>query len=216
MSLEAGVTRAFDIAVSATALIVLAPLMALLGLLTRVSSRGPVLFRAERVGKDGRTFRLYKFRTMRAGSEAGPALTREGDPRVTRVGRFLRRYRLDELPQLWNVVRGEMSLVGPRPEDPRYVARYTPEQRQVLLARPGMTGAAALEYLNEHSLLTGPDWEERYVRFILPEKLRIELDYLRRRSFASDLRVLVRTVRQLLRRPMSPPAPKTGATADPR
>jgi lipopolysaccharide/colanic/teichoic acid biosynthesis glycosyltransferase len=109
-----------------------------------------------------------------------------------------------------------MSLVGPRPEDPRYVAHYTAEQRQVLLARPGMTGAAALEYLDEHSLLSGPDWEERYVRLILPEKLRIELDYLRRRSFASDLRILVRTLRQLLRRPTPPPAPTTGAPPGPR
>jgi lipopolysaccharide/colanic/teichoic acid biosynthesis glycosyltransferase len=214
MRLGALGTRAFEVVVSVAALIGLAPVMALIGLLTKASSRGPVLFRAERVGKDGRRFHLLKFRTMRPGSEAGPALTRAGDSRITRAGRFLRRYRLDELPQFWNVVRGEMSLVGPRPEDPRYVARYTPEQRQVLRVRPGMTGAAALEHLDEHSLLTGPDWEERYVRDILPEKLRIELDYLSRRSFTSDLRLLGRTVYRLLLRSPDSPLPRTGAKRD--
>lgn len=191
-------TRIFDAAVSIGGLVVLLPLLALLAVVVKATSRGPALFCAERVGKDGRLFRLYKFRTMREGSAAGPALTTEGDPRVTRVGRFLRRHRLDELPQLWNVLRGDMSLVGPRPEDPRYVAHYTPEQRRVLSVRPGITGATALEYLDEESLLGGSDWEDRYVREILPEKLRIELEYLGRRSFASDLGILARTAGRLL------------------
>lgn len=191
-------TRFFDAAVSLGGLVILSPLLALLAVLVKASSRGPAFFCAERVGKEGHLFRLYKFRTMRQGSAEGRALTTRGDPRVTGVGRFLRRHRLDELPQLWNVLRGDMGLVGPRPEDPRYVARYTPEQRRVLTVRPGLTGAAALEYLDEESLLSGPDWEDRYLGRILPEKLRIELDYLDRRSFASDLGVVARTAARLL------------------
>jgi lipopolysaccharide/colanic/teichoic acid biosynthesis glycosyltransferase len=190
--------RAFDAAVSTAGLVTLSPLFAALAILVKASSPGPALFRSERAGQNGRMFRLVKFRTMREGSASGGGITTRMDPRVTPVGRVLRRFRLDELPQLWNVVRGDMSLVGPRPEDPRYVALYTPEQRRVLSVPPGVTGAAALEYLDEESLLDGPDWENRYVREILPAKLRIELDYLDRRTFTSDLAILVRTAGRLL------------------
>ncbi len=186
--------RALDLAVSIPLLVLCSPLFVLVAALVKVTSRGPVLYRAERVGQVGRTFRLLKFRSMRVGADlGGPGITRAGDPRVTPVGRLLRRLKLDELPQLVNVLRGELSLVGPRPEDPRYVDRYTPEQRQVLSVRPGITSMASVRYRNEESMLAGPDWEATYLSVLMPNKLNIELDYLKRRSLMSDLRVIWKT-----------------------
>ncbi len=124
----------------------------------------------------------------------GPGITVAGDARITRVGAFLRKYKLDELPQLVNVVRGEMSLVGPRPEDPRYVALYTPQQRGVLKVRPGITSPASLAYYDESTLLTGENWERRYVEEIMPAKLAIELEYLRHSTLLSDLSLIIKTV----------------------
>jgi lipopolysaccharide/colanic/teichoic acid biosynthesis glycosyltransferase len=155
---------------------------------------------AKRIGKGGKPFRLYKFRTMVADAHPdGPAITPAGDRRITRVGRLLRRTKLDELPQLLNVLKGDMSLVGPRPEDPRYVDLYTSAQREVLRVRPGITSAASLVYRHESSLLSGEDWERRYVSQILPDKLAIELDYLARRNSASDLKLVLRTILALPR-----------------
>lgn len=179
--------------VAMVALVVLSPLILLMAILVKRSSRGPVFHVAERVGKDGRIFPLLKFRTMRMNA-AGPGITRQNDPRVTRVGRWLRQYKLDELPQLINVVKGEMSLVGPRPEDPRYVAQYTAEQRKILTIRPGITGVASLQYRNEETLLTGENWEYTYRTVILPDKLRLEFDYLNHRTLSSDIGVLWRTL----------------------
>lgn len=191
--------RLFNVGVAGLMLLLLSPLLLIVSLAVWIGSGQPILFRSRRVGLNGRLFWLYKFRTMAPGADRiGPAITAASDRRVTPIGAWLRRTKLDELPQLVNVVKGDMSLVGPRPEDPRYVARYTAEQRQVLSVRPGITGAASLEYRNEESLLTGTDWEERYVRLILPEKARIELEYLRRRSFGTDLGILARTARRLL------------------
>jgi lipopolysaccharide/colanic/teichoic acid biosynthesis glycosyltransferase len=184
--------RALDLVGSAVGIAFLLPLFAAVGAAVKLSSPGPVLYRAERVGRFGKPFHLLKFRTMRV--EPGPRITRHGDPRVTRVGRFLRRTKLDELPQLFNVLRGEMSLVGPRPEDPRYVALYSAEQRAVLEVPPGITSPASVQYRNEESLLAGEEWEEHYRTRIMPEKLRIELDYLRRRTMVSDLQLIVRTI----------------------
>ena len=168
----------------------------------KLSSRGPVLFSQERVGRGGRPFRLLKFRSMRPGSEsAGALVTGKGDPRVTSVGRWLRRTKLDELPQLWNVVRGDMSLVGPRPEVPRYVAYYTPEQHRVLEVRPGITDPATLAFRHEEELLGAVPVEKReayYIREILPRKLELNLSYLRRAGALYDLGVLFRTVAALL------------------
>ncbi|MFZ1551113.1 MAG: sugar transferase, partial [Anaerolineae bacterium] len=131
---------------------------------------------AVRVGQDGRPFRLYKFRSMIVGTDRqGPGITATGDPRITRVGRFLRRAKLDELPQLINVLLGDMSLVGPRPEDPRYVAFYTPEQRRVLSVHPGITSPASLAYRHEEQLLAGEDWETHYRTRVLPAKLALDL-----------------------------------------
>src|SRR5207244_4623101 len=142
--------RAFDLAVATIGLVVLLPVMLVVALLVKLDSKGPILYRADRVGRYGREFRLYKFRTMIEGAHKhGPAITARDDPRITRLGRILRTSRIDELPQLVNVIRGDMSLVGPRPEDPTYVAFYTPEQSRLLSVRPGITSPASVAYRNE-------------------------------------------------------------------
>jgi lipopolysaccharide/colanic/teichoic acid biosynthesis glycosyltransferase len=184
--------RAFDVAVSLAALIFLSPVFLVIALAVKLTSPGPVLYRGPRIGRFGAEFSILKFRTMRSGA-AGPSITRAADPRVTPVGRFLRRWKLDELPQFVNVLRGEMSLVGPRPEAPEYVLLYTEEERNVLRVRPGITSPASLRYRDEESLLMGEEWRDAYVNRIMRDKLRIDLEWLDRRTFASDLRLLVRT-----------------------
>jgi lipopolysaccharide/colanic/teichoic acid biosynthesis glycosyltransferase len=192
--------RLLDLFASLIGLILLLPLFALIAVAIRLDSPGPVLFRGQRVGRDGFQFAIYKFRTMVTDADQqGPGITVAGDLRVTRVGRLLRRSKLDELPQLINVLRGEMSLVGPRPEDPRYVMLYTPEQRRVLSVRPGLTSPASLIYRHEEELLGGEDWERTYLQKVMPAKLRIELEYLEHRSVWRDLTVVVQTVLALTR-----------------
>jgi lipopolysaccharide/colanic/teichoic acid biosynthesis glycosyltransferase len=187
--------RGFDLIASGIGLLMLSPVFLIIGLAVKITSAGPVFHRAERVGQDGHLFKLYKFRSMVLDADRrGPGITAKDDPRVTRVGRFLRRTKLDELPQLINILQGEMSLVGPRPEDPRYVALYTPQQRQVLVVRPGITSPASLHYREEETLLSGEDWETTYVKEILPHKLAIDLAYLRRRTFWTDLILILKTV----------------------
>jgi lipopolysaccharide/colanic/teichoic acid biosynthesis glycosyltransferase len=189
------VRRWLDVAASLAGLAVLSPLFLLLGLWIKLDSPGPVFYRATRVGKDGRLFRLFKFRSMVTGADRqGPGITAAGDSRVTRAGRVLRRTKIDELPQLINVLKGEMSLVGPRPEDPRYVALYTPEQRRVLAVRPGITSAASLAYRHEEQMLAGAGWETIYREQVLPAKLAIDLDYLARRTLVSDIRLIGQTI----------------------
>jgi lipopolysaccharide/colanic/teichoic acid biosynthesis glycosyltransferase len=193
--------RALDLAVAVGGCVLLSPLMSAIAVWIRLDSPGPALYRARRVGKDGAPFWMLKFRTMKENAEAeGAGITSRDDPRVTRAGAFLRRYKLDELPQLWNVVRGEMSLVGPRPEDPRYVEWYTPRQRAVLTVPPGMTGAASVRFRHEERWLAGADGERTYREVVLPRKLEIELGYLRRRTFWSDLGILWETVRAVSRK----------------
>ncbi len=191
-----------DISLSLAALVLVSPVLASVAVAVRLSSPGPALYRARRVGKGGRVFTLYKFRTMVLNSaNTGAAITRQNDPRVTRVGRLLRRMKLDELPQLVNTLIGDMSLVGPRPEDPGYVRLYSADQRRVLDVKPGITSPATVLHRDEEEMLTGPDWEQRYRTEILPNKLRIELDYLSRRTLGGDLRILAQTAVALLRRP---------------
>ena len=191
--------RALDIAIAGLALVLLAPLIALVALLVKLESRGPVFFRQTRVGRHGEPFRIFKFRTMAHAAEAagGSELTVEGDARITRVGAFLRRSKLDELPQLIDVLRGTMSLVGPRPEVPRYVEHYPPADRErVLSVRPGITDFASLRYRDENALLArASDPEREYIDVILPSKLRYALDYVDHGSVADDLRVLGLTLR---------------------
>jgi len=193
--------RTLDLILSLVGLALLWPLLASLALWIKLDSPGPVFYRGQRVGQHSRPFFMYKFRTMVQGAERrGPAVTYRDDPRITRAGRFLRRTKLDELPQLFNVVKGEMSLVGPRPEDPTYVALYTEEQRQVLSVKPGITGPTQLEYRDEASMLDGDSVDEDYVTRIMPEKLKLDLEYVRTHSLIKDLSILWRTGTTLLLR----------------
>ncbi len=175
------------------------PILAGIALAMRLTGdRGAFLYRAPRVGEGGVVFTILKVRTMAEGS-TGAGITSARDPRITPLGRILRRFRLDELPQLCNVVRGEMSMVGPRPEDPRYVDWSDPIHRRVFMARPGITGLAQLAFHDEADRLAGPNVEERYRDEVLPAKLRLDLDYLDRQSTLLDLRILARTVGTVLR-----------------
>lgn len=191
--------RTFDVVLSLTALLLLWPLLLVLAACVAVDSGGPVLYRQQRVGRGGVPFFIHKFRTMAAGADAHGLLTVGDDGRITRSGRWLRRTRLDELPQLWDVLRGAMSLVGPRPEVPHYVALYPAElRRQVLAVRPGITDPSSLEFLDEAALLAAAaDPEREYVDVILPRKLRAAADYAARATLWTDLGVLWRTVRRL-------------------
>jgi lipopolysaccharide/colanic/teichoic acid biosynthesis glycosyltransferase len=194
------VKRLLDAAVAAVGLVMLSPLFGLLAVWIRVDSAGPVFYRGERVGKDGQVFRVFKFRSMTEGAaQVGPGITARGDPRVTRAGRFLRRTKLDELPQLINVLRGEMSLVGPRPEDPRYVALYTPEQRRVLSVRPGITSPASIAYRDEEAMLWDQKADDLYTRVVMPRKLDMDLAYVEHMDLRFDLKVIAMTIRALFR-----------------
>jgi lipopolysaccharide/colanic/teichoic acid biosynthesis glycosyltransferase len=195
--------RAFDFFSSLAGLLLLAPVFVVVALLIRVDTPGPVFFLQERVGRNGRRFRIVKFRTMTTGSEARGQITVGNDARVTRVGQALRRFKLDELPQLLNVLRGEMSLVGPRPEVPRYVAFY-PDcvRRKVLSVAPGITDWAAIEFKEENALLGGrKDPERVYVEEILPVKLEYYVRYVDQRSFMIDLRIIFSTLVAIAARP---------------
>lgn len=190
--------RSFDLLAAGAGLLALAPLFALLALLIKLDSPGPVFFRQWRVGRHGEPFRIFKFRTMTVQQRpGGPEVTVAGDARITRTGAWLRRWKLDELPQLIDVLRGTMSLVGPRPEVPRYVAHYPPAWRERLLSvRPGITDFASVRYRNENELLARAENPEReYIDVVLPAKLRYALHYVDNPSLASDLRVLGLTLR---------------------
>lgn len=191
--------RALESGAALAGLAALAPVLAIIAAAVAVTSRGPVFHLADRVGRDGKRFRLYKFRTMTGNAaSSGPGITRSADPRVTRLGRILRKFKLDEWPQLINVLKGEMRFVGPRPEDPRYVALYSEDERRILAFPPGITSAASVRYRGEESLLTGERWEETYRTVILPDKIRLDLEYMGQRTFASDLRLLGETLRSVL------------------
>lgn len=184
-------------AVSALAL--LSPLFVILALLVKISSPGHVFYQATRVGRDGKPFRLLKFRSMITNADKiGPQITGAYDPRITPIGHFMRSHKLDELPQLINVLRGEMSLVGPRPEHPRYVAFYSDEQRRILDVRPGITSPASVYYRKEETLLISDDHETYYVQQILPAKLAMDLEYIERMNLIYDLTLIFLTVGSLL------------------
>ncbi|MEO8469359.1 MAG: sugar transferase [Chloroflexota bacterium] len=178
------------------------PLVAVLAVAIRLESSGPPIYHAERMGREAIAFRCFKLRTMRMNSGEGPAVTVGGDSRVSRVGAILRRFRLDELPQLWNVARGEMRFVGPRPEAPRFVDLSTPLHSRVFSAVPGITGLAQLVYVDEASMLDGLDPEDTYRTTVLPAKLQLDIAYLDRRSPSLDLWILARTIGAVAGRPM--------------
>jgi len=193
--------RVFDLGIACLGLVLLAPLLLLAAAWIKLDSPGPVFFRQERVGRGGQLFRIHKLRTMQANASAtGLHITAQDDARITRAGRFLRRHRIDEWPQLIDVVSGHMSLVGPRPEVPRYVALYPPQLRdQVLAVRPGITDPASLEFANEaEHLARATDPERAYIEELMPRKLARQADYARKATLTSDLAVLVRTLRWLL------------------
>jgi lipopolysaccharide/colanic/teichoic acid biosynthesis glycosyltransferase len=189
-----------DVVLSSLALVFLAPLLALVALAVMLDSPGPVIFRQERVGRFGARFRILKFRSMRLDAERhGLAVTVGHDPRITRSGRFLRATKLDELPQLVNVLRGEMSIVGPRPEVPRYVALYPDAVREIVLSvRPGLTDPAALAFRDEAQILgASADPETAYVNDVMPRKLAMYVDYIQRRTVWSDVRIIGDTIRMI-------------------
>jgi lipopolysaccharide/colanic/teichoic acid biosynthesis glycosyltransferase len=191
--------RGLDVLAAAGGLAVLSPVLAVVAMAVKLSSPGPVVFRHERVGRKLKTFKLLKFRTM-VDSASGLSVTAKGDPRVTATGRFLRRYKLDELPQLFNILKGDMSLVGPRPEVRKYVELFRKDYDRILTIRPGLTDFAAIEYRDEESILSqNPDPEAFYVDQILPAKIRLYDEYLARQSFATDLQILAQTLRALVR-----------------
>ncbi|HIS95104.1 MAG TPA: sugar transferase [Candidatus Ventricola gallistercoris] len=193
--------RMMDIAVSAVALCVLWPLYLIIALAIVIDDPGPVFYRQVRVGRGGKPFRIFKFRSMVVDADKkGLAITVGNDRRITRVGAFLRKTKLDELAQLINVLCGQMSFVGPRPEVPRYVELYTPYQRQVLLVRPGITDYASIAYRNENDLLdAAQDPERMYIEQIMPAKIELNMKYLREISPAADIRLILKTVEAVVR-----------------
>jgi len=201
MSVDYPTKRAFDATVAAFGLIASAPLLGVLAVAVRLASPGPAWHRSARVGRNGTLFTLLKFRTMRIGAQvSGPAITASGDARITKLGALLRRSKLDELPQLINVIRGDMSVVGPRPEDSRYVDRYDDEQRHILSWRPGVTSPASVTYRDEERVLArAADLEAAYQQ-LSAEKLRIDLAYFPTSTLRSDLAVIARTVLAIVRR----------------
>ncbi|MBE3550226.1 MAG: glycosyltransferase [Brockia lithotrophica] len=209
--------RLFDLFWSALGLLLLFPVFLGIALAIKFDDGGPVFFRQRRIGYRGRPFAMWKFRTMVVDAEQkGGLLTVGRDPRVTRVGYWLRKTKLDELPQLWNVLKGEMSLVGPRPEVPQYVALYTEEQRRVLELVPGITDPASIRFRHENELLAqSPDPERTYVEVVMPEKIRLNLEYARRATVWSDFAVILQTFLALLRPSNAGEIGQSGSSAGP-
>lgn len=194
--------RLYDALLSGLGLIMLSPVLLVIALTVKLADRGPVFFRQKRVGQYGNLFWILKFRTMIVNAErAGLSVTKDGDPRITPIGRLLRKSKLDELPQLWNVFVGEMSLVGPRPEVPHYVERYTPDQRTILELKPGITDLATLEFRHEEELLkSATDVERFYLEFCVPRKIELNLTYARNANLATDTWIILQTICPWLRR----------------
>lgn len=186
--------RAFDIFFSLTGLLLLSPFFILVGLLIKLDSKGPIFFSQERIGRHFKPFRILKFRTM-VRCNNGPLITTAIDQRITRIGKYLRRYKIDELPQLLNVLKGDMSLVGPRPEVKKYVALFESDYRKILTVRPGITDPASIMYINEEDLLAvSRDYEEFYIKKILPDKIRLSLKYIEHPSIVKDTLIIFKTL----------------------
>ena len=188
--------RLFDITASFFGIIILSPLLIFIGLWVGLSSKGGVFYKQIRVGKNNKDFKLYKFRSMRVNSDKQGLLTvGSKDSRITKAGYFIRKYKIDELPQLFNVLKGDMSFVGPRPEVRRYVDLYSKEQMKVLSIRPGITDPASIKYRNENDLLSSANNpEEYYIQHIMPDKLKINIDYINTQTFIKDIKIIFQTI----------------------
>lgn len=187
--------RLFDLTFSFLGLIICFPIFIIVPILIKLDSKGPVFFRQARVGKNFIQFKIYKFRTMRHDpEERGPVITVGGDHRVTRIGRFLRQYKVDELPQLFNVLKGEMSFVGPRPEVKKYVQLFEKDYKKLLRIRPGITDPASIKYSDEESILSlSENWEEEYKKRILPEKIQLSVGYVENHNLVTDVKLILKT-----------------------
>lgn len=192
--------RLFDIVASGFGLLVLSPLLLILAIWIKLDSAGPIFYRQVRVGRGNKDFRIFKFRSMRVGSDKGSLVTIGGrDPRVTRSGYYIRKYKFDELPQLINVLLGDMSLVGPRPEVRHYVDYWTPEQMHVLDVRPGITDPASIRFRNENELMAAADNPESYyIHVIMQEKIKLYLEYVQNASFWYDIKLIFQTLRVIV------------------
>jgi lipopolysaccharide/colanic/teichoic acid biosynthesis glycosyltransferase len=188
-----------DVAASTAGIVVISPFLIITGVLVKCTSPGPALYWQDRVGRNGKHFRIAKFRSMVVDADKrGPDITSSGDTRVTRIGAVLRKSKIDELPQLWNVLKGEMSLVGPRPELPRYVADYNQEQQRVLCVRPGITDLASIRYRREEEVLAKTETpEEFYRQVVLPHKLDLNLEYIEKMSFFFDAKLIFQTLKSI-------------------
>lgn len=195
------IKRLFDIVFSISGILILSPFFILISILVMVTSAGGAFYRQVRVGKNGKEFKLFKFRTMRMGSDKAGALTiGMRDSRITRIGYYLRKYKLDELPQLFNVLIGDMSFVGPRPEVPKYVALYTPEQKSVLKVKPGITDYASIVYSEENALLANAENpEELYINKVMPAKLKLNMRYIQDMSLRTDMGIILKTIGKIFR-----------------
>lgn len=199
--LELIIKRVFDLFLSAIGLMILFPLFGVIATLIKLDSKGPIFFKQERVGKDGEIFKIFKFRTMRVdGEDNGRQITVGNDIRITKIGKSIRKCKIDEFPQLINVFKGEMSLVGPRPEVPRYVGLYDEEQVQVLLLKPGITDYASIKFRDESEILgRSIDPEKEYIEHIMPMKLSLNLKYIDRISCFEDVRIIFQTILCIIR-----------------
>ena len=192
------IKRIFDIVASLMGIILLSPLFVIIALLILITDGRPIIFKQVRIGKGGKPFTIYKFRTMR--QSRGLSITKKGDPRITDIGKFLRKYKLDELPQLWNVLKGDMSIVGPRPEVPEYVKYFPSDKKDVLSVRPGLTDLASLVFINEEEILAQfEDPHEAYIKYILPRKLKLNMIYIRNRNFCFDMWLIFKTLKRLVK-----------------
>ena len=192
--------RIFDIILSLFGLIILLPFMIIIAILIKLDSKGPVFFKQIRVTKNGREFKIFKYRTMRVGSDKYSQITVGKDNRITKIGAFLRKYKLDEIPQLINVLLGDMSLVGPRPEVPKYVALYTKEQKEILKVRAGITDYASIEFSDENDLLASEeDPEKAYIEKIMPKKIELNKKYLSEISILTDIKIILLTIKKILK-----------------
>ena len=191
--------RGFDIVASFCGIVVLFPLIIIVSILIKLTSKGPILFKQVRVTKNGRLFKIYKFRTMRENSEGNKQITVGNDSRITGIGHILRKTKLDELPQLFNVLKGEMSLVGPRPEVPKYVELYTEEQREILKVSAGITDYASIYFSNESELLgEAENPEEFYIKKIMPYKIELNKKYIKEIGIVTDIKLIILTILKIL------------------